>query len=266
MRLHKRPVRASSAKADGKADVFTLLLDCDGVLVDTEAQGHRVSFNEAFKQKGLDFEWSVDAYGNLLAIGGGKERMSHYFTAHSHLEPFSSMQSMEDRQAYVKDMHLLKTELFMKLIEKGQLPLRPGVQRIIDEAIEAGAKVGVCSTSNEKAVQKIVDVMLDPKVASQIRVFAGDIVARKKPDPAIYHLAAQELGVDPSRCVVIEDSHIGVTAAKAAGMRCIVTKSSYTEDEDFHKADAIYDCIGDKGDERFTFAEVTQDMLQRSSV
>ncbi|DBA70815.1 TPA: hypothetical protein ACH3X2_011703 [Trebouxia sp. C0005] len=143
MRLHKRPVRASSAKANGKADVFTLLLDCDGVLVDTEAQGHRVSFNEAFKQKGLDFEWSVDAYGNLLAIGGGKERMSHYFTAHSHLEPFSSMQSMEDRQAYVKDMHLLKTELFMKLIEKGQLPLRPGVQRIIDEAIEAGAK-GLC--------------------------------------------------------------------------------------------------------------------------
>ncbi|DBB10823.1 TPA: hypothetical protein ACH3X3_007299 [Trebouxia sp. C0006] len=92
IRLHKRPVRAFSAKANGKADVFTLLLDCDGVLVDTEAQGHRVSFNEAFKQKGLDFEWSVEAYGNLLAIGGGKERMSHYFTAHSDSEPFSSMQ------------------------------------------------------------------------------------------------------------------------------------------------------------------------------
>ncbi len=74
-----------------------------------------------------------------------------------------------------------------------------------DEAIEAGAKVGVCSTSNEKAVQKIVDVMLDPKVASQIRVFAGDIVARKKPDPAIYHLAAQELGVQPSRSLFTDD-------------------------------------------------------------
>lgn len=74
-----------------------------------------------------------------------------------------------------------------------------------DEAIEAGAKVGVCSTSNEKAVQKIVDVMLDPKVASQIRVFAGDIVAHKKPDPAIYHLAAQELGVEPSRSSFTDD-------------------------------------------------------------
>ena len=74
-----------------------------------------------------------------------------------------------------------------------------------DEAIEAGAKVGVCSTSNEKAVQKIVDVMLDPKVASQIRVFAGDIVAHKKPDPAIYYLAAQELGVEPSRVSFTDD-------------------------------------------------------------
>lgn len=67
-----------------------------------------------------------------------------------------------------------------------------------DEAIAAGAQVAVCSTSNEKAVQKIVDVML-PSAASKIRVFAGDIVANKKPDPAIYHLAAKELQVDPSR-------------------------------------------------------------------
>ena len=68
-----------------------------------------------------------------------------------------------------------------------------------DEALDAGAKVAVCSTSNEKAVQKIVDVMLDPTVGPQIKVFAGDIVSNKKPDPAIYHLAAQELGVEPSR-------------------------------------------------------------------
>lgn len=68
-----------------------------------------------------------------------------------------------------------------------------------DEALEAGAKVAICSTSNEKAVQKIVDVMMEPEVASQIRVFAGDVVPHKKPDPAIYYLAAQELGVKPSR-------------------------------------------------------------------
>lgn len=47
------------------------------------------------------------------------------------------------------------------------------------------------------------------------------------------------------RCVVIEDSFIGLQAARAAGMRCIVTKSSYTQDEDFSIADAVFNCIGD---------------------
>jgi len=62
---------------------------------------------------------------------------------------------------------------------------------------------------------------------------AGDIVPKKKPDPAIYMLAAKELGVNPQNCCVIEDSRIGLQAAKAAGMVCLVTKSSYTQDEDF---------------------------------
>jgi beta-phosphoglucomutase-like phosphatase (HAD superfamily) len=53
-----------------------LLFDCDGVLADTERDGHRVTFNAAFRQKGLSCEWSVEEYGELLKIGGGKERMT----------------------------------------------------------------------------------------------------------------------------------------------------------------------------------------------
>ena len=71
----------------------------------------------------------------------------------------------------------------------------------------------------------IVRVGLGADVAAVMRVFAGDVVPKKKPDPAIYLLAARELGVEPGRCVVVEDSHIGVRAAKAAGMRCMVTTS-----------------------------------------
>jgi hypothetical protein len=143
----------------------------------------------------------------------------------------------------------------------------------------------VCSTSNEQSVSGIVRVGLGADVAAVMRVFAGDVVPRKKPDPAIYLLAATELGVEPGRCVVIEDSNIGARAARAAGMRCIVTTSgcdgvaclsacvaapgcclvmrarrfacrarraaplahSYTGEEDFSTADAVFDCIGDKG-------------------
>lgn len=56
---------------------------------------------------------------------------------------------------------------------------------------------------------------------------------------------------------MIEDSHIGQRAAHDAGMRCIVTKSRYTEDEDFDVADAVFDCIGDAGDERFSLHDLT---------
>lgn len=234
-----------------------LLWDCDGVLCDTERDGHRVAFNEAFKQKGLPHEWSVEKYGELLTTGGGKERMTRYFTEVEDQEPFKSIKDDGERKALVAELHKLKTDIFMDMVQRGTMPLRPGVKRLVGEAIDNGVKVAVCSTSNERAVQAIVDVLLGPEVAKRMRVFAGDMVPAKKPDPAIYQLAAQELSVNPARCVVIEDSHIGVRAARAAGMRCVVTQSSYTGDEDFSLADAVFDQIGDSGDERFSLHDLT---------
>jgi beta-phosphoglucomutase-like phosphatase (HAD superfamily) len=123
--------------------------------------------------------------------------------------------------------------------------------------MDAGVQVAVCSTSNERAVSNIVRVMLGDKVAASMRVFAGDVVPKKKPAPDIYLLAAKELGVTPARCVVIEDSRIGLAAGKAAGMRVVVTESYYTKGEDFSIADAVFDCIGDSGDERFVLSDLT---------
>ena len=114
-------------------------------------------------------------------------------------EPFKSTTAAAARQALVRDLHLLKTDLFMELVETGRMPLRPGVAELVREAVAAGVPVAVCSTSNERAVSTIVRVMLGEDVAKVMRVFAGDVVPRKKPDPAIYLLAAKELGVDPSR-------------------------------------------------------------------
>ena len=76
-------------------------------------------------------------------------------------------------------------------------------------------------------------------------VLAGDIVARKKPDPAVYLLAAERFALDPAECMVIEDSHIGLTAALGAGMNCIVTTSAYTADEDFDGALRVVPELGD---------------------
>jgi HAD superfamily hydrolase (TIGR01509 family) len=212
-----------------------LIFDCDGVLVDTERDGHRVAFNEAFAALGLAREWSVERYGQLLLTAGGKERMRRDF------DETGWPASLLDPDALIAGLHRAKTDIFMRLIDSGRLPLRPGIARIVDEAIAKGIKLAVCSTSNECAVQAVVDVMLGAKRAAHIRVFAGDMVAAKKPAPDIYLMAADKLGLEPSRCMVIEDSNNGLRAAKAAGMNCIVTISSYTAEEDFSLASRVVD-------------------------
>lgn len=215
-----------------------LIFDCDGVLVDTERDGHRVAFNKAFADQCLTENWSVERYGELLHTAGGKERMRRHFDETQWPVP------EDERDAFIKALHKSKTDLFMGLILEGELPLRPGIARTVDEAIAAGVTLAVCSTSNERAVQSVVDVLLGPDRSKHITVFAGDVVAAKKPDPAVYQLALKELNLDPTKCVVVEDSHIGMTAALGAGIRCLVTKSSYTKNEDFTGASSVVDDLG----------------------
>jgi HAD superfamily hydrolase (TIGR01509 family) len=217
-----------------------LIFDCDGVLVDTERDGHRVAFNQAFSKKGLNIEWDVQLYGDLLKIAGGKERMRHYFNSHQWPD------NITDKDVYIKELHKLKTDCFMQIIESSQLPLRPGVARLVDEAIADDITLAVCSTSNERAVTLVVECLLGPERRSHFAaIFAGDVVSKKKPDPEIYNLAANKLNLEPIQCIVVEDSRNGFLAAQAAGMHCIVTTNGYTEHEDFSQADLVVSELGD---------------------
>jgi HAD superfamily hydrolase (TIGR01509 family) len=219
--------------------IKALIFDCDGVIVDTERDGHRVAFNQAFRAKGLDTVWDVSLYGELLKIAGGKERMRAWF------DQAGWPAGVTDRDAFIKELHHLKTSLFMKLVESGQLPLRTGIRRLVDEAITESVSLAICSTSNERAVTAIVQTLLGSERRRMFSVFAGDIIARKKPDPAIYNFARQQMKLQPDDCLVVEDSRNGLLAAKAAGMRCIVTISGYTAGEDFAEADAVLPELGD---------------------
>ncbi len=218
--------------------IEALIFDCDGVLVDTERDGHRVAFNTAFRACGLSLEWSVERYGALLSTAGGKERLRRHFD-----ETETWPVPPGRREDFVRRIHETKTRLFMDLIGTGGLPLRPGVAALIGDAIAAGLPLAVCSTSDRRAVQTIVDTLLGPNVAPHMAVFAGDMVAAKKPDPAVYLMASQSLGVAPRNCLAIEDSRIGLAAAVAAGMRCIVTRSAYTVNEDMAGADLVLDSL-----------------------
>lgn len=216
-----------------------LLFDCDGVLADTERDAHRVAFNLAFAERGLPDVWDEARYGVLLETGGGKERMTAYWNGLG-LWP-EGMSAAAEREALVKELHQRKTELFMQLVDAGKVPLREGVARLVGEARAAGVTVAVCSTSNEKAVQRIVDLL--GKDGEGIEVFAGDVVAKKKPAADIYLLAAERLGLDVGKVCVVEDSFIGVSAARAAGMCVVVTKSAYTGGEDFSKAQRVVESL-----------------------
>lgn len=216
-----------------------LIFDCDGVLVDTERDGHRVAFNEAFAAKGLDARWDVGLYGRLLKIAGGKERMQHYFDSEGWPE------SVSDRTTFLADLHKTKTAIFADLIARGGLPLRPGVLRIVDEAIAAKVRLGVCTTSNPKSIDAVLDLMGPSRKAKFEFVLAGDIVKRKKPDPEIYLLALQKLGLSATECIVVEDSRNGLLAAIGAGLPCFITTSTYTVDENFTGAVGVAAELGD---------------------
>ena len=145
----------------------------------------------------------------------------------------------------------------MQIVESGELPLRPGVARLVDEAVAAGIRLAVCSTSNERAVNAVVETLLGPERKARFDVIlAGDVVSKKKPDPEIYNLAVERLALEPTQCVVIEDNRNGLLAARGAGMYCIVTTNAYTEDEDFSEADLVVGELGDPPNVKVDLAKV----------
>ena len=224
--------------------IKAVFFDQDGVIIDTERDGHRVSFNMTFQEYGFTDEWDVEYYHELLQIAGGKERMKHHWKT----KGFSKPMSEEEIDNLVKEMHKRKTAIFVELIETGKLPLRPGIHRFMKEAMDSGLKIAVCTTSNEQAAKAVTG-----KVLSDIKfelVLAGDVVSKKKPVPEIYNLALSKLGLTPEEVFVVEDSKNGVKAAKAAGMKTIVTTNHYTEKEDVNAGDVIVTCLGDADGEK----------------
>ena len=223
-----------------------LIFDCDGVLADTERDGHRVAFNETFAAVGLPVRWSEEEYGPMLRIGGGKERMASLLTPE--FVAANRLPADPERQReLIADWHRRKTARYMAIVAEGRLPPRPGVARVTAEAIAARWVLAVASTSAEESVRAVLEHAVGPAMASRFAVFAGDVVPAKKPDPAIYELALARLRLRPRDAVAIEDSRNGLLAAVRAGLRCVITLSGYTAEEDMTEAALVVSSLGDPG-------------------
>merc|ERR1712146_436452 len=94
------------------------------------------------------------------------------------------------------------------------IPLRRGILRVVDEAIKNDVPLGICSTSNEKAVSNLVLTLMGKERADKFQIFAGDCVPKKKPSPDIYNLAAKTMGLNPSKTVVIEVAKLEIRQQK----------------------------------------------------
>ena len=226
-----------------------LLFDVDGTIADTERLGHRPAYNKAFKELGLPWRWGPKLYRRLLKQPGGRERLAHYLHAYGPELGEQAQDARSDPDAWVGDVHRTKSKYFQRLLKRGRVPLRVGVARLMREAHEAGLKIAIVSNASRATLEPV----LEHSVGSELRqllslVISGEEVARKKPAPDIYRRAAECLGVDPSQCVAVEDSAIGLRAARAAGIATVITVNDNTRDEDFSDAQLVLESLGEPGE------------------
>ena len=218
-----------------------LIWDVDGTLAETEHDGHRVAFNQAFADEGLDWHWDEVLYGELLAITGGKERMLAWW---QRLDATAA--AAPDATQRIARLHARKTAIYVTLVEQGRVALRPGVRRLLAEARAQGLTLAIATTTSPANVDALLHATLGPGSSGWFAcIGAGDVVPHKKPAPDIYHWVLQRLGLPTSDCLAIEDSAPGARAASAAGLSVLATRSRYSRTDVLPPVLADLDGLGE---------------------
>jgi HAD superfamily hydrolase (TIGR01509 family) len=206
--------------------IKALIFDFDGLILDTEVASYQV-WQDIYRSYGL--ELTLDKWVHVIGTSFGV------------FDPFVDLQTKTgqavDRQA---TMNFVIARM-MKLME-GSQPL-PGVLQTIQTARQMGLRLAVASSSvgswvhthlQKQGLEHYFDV-----------ICTRDDVTRVKPDPALYLLAVERLGVRPEEAAALEDSLNGILAAKAAGLRCIAIPNAVTAKMDFTVADIVLPSMRD---------------------
>ena len=210
-----------------------LIFDVDGTLADTES-AHLAAFNQAFAEFGLDWHWDEALYTELLNVSGGKERILHYWkTTQPELRELGAMAMQET----VNRLHELKTAAYESAVNDGAVNLRPGVLKLMDEAMSQGLQLAIATTTSPVNIA----ALLRRAIGSDWRLnfsAIGDASTApiKKPDPQVYLQMLAALQLEAAQCLAFEDSSNGLRSATAAGLATLITPTRYTEHHDFSAA------------------------------
>lgn len=226
------------------AELKALIFDVDGTLAETERDGHRPAFNQAFADTGLDWNWSEALYGELLEVSGGKERIRAYIQQSK--PDFVLPEGFADLTEFIKHLHATKTKYYKQYAAEGKIPLRPGVERLLNEAREKGVRLAIATTTTPANVQALLENTLGAESLNWFEVIAaGDMVPQKKPAPDIFEYALAHLKLPPENCLGFEDTNNGLLSATQTGLKTIVTVNDYTRQQDFTKATLVISDFGE---------------------
>jgi HAD superfamily hydrolase (TIGR01509 family) len=210
-----------------------LIFDVDGTLADTESV-HLEAFNHAFRQEGLDWQWTVPLYTQLLEISGGKERMLHYWRT---VEPNMTEVDAGALTDTINRLHEIKTAYYENAVNNGAVLLRPGVLALMNEARNHGLQLAIATTTSPVNIAALLRSAIGPDWRSHFLAIGDASNAPiKKPHPQVYLKVLADMGMQAAQCVAFEDSSNGLRAATAAGLDTVVTPNSYTAHHDFKGA------------------------------
>jgi len=207
-----------------------LIFDVDGTLADTESV-HLAAFNHAFAEVGMDWVWDEALYTELLMISGGKERILHYWKQVNPNIRQIDAQGLQDR---IGRIHELKTAAYENAVNSGQVSLRPGVLRLMDEALTAGLQLTIATTTSPVNIAALLRHAIGSDWRMNFSAIGDASTAPiKKPHPQVYLQMLDALQLPANQCMAFEDSNNGLRAAMAAGLNTIVTPNRFTAHHDF---------------------------------
>lgn len=203
-----------------------LIWDVDGTLAETERDGHRVAFNDAFATLGLPWRWSVQRYGELLTTSGGLERLQRDLAGRD-----DAPRSAVERLALARELHRRKNAAYLRRMAEGAIALRPGVLRLMQQAQANDARLAIATTTGRANVDALLSHALGTRWAERFAaVVCADDAPLKKPHPQVYDLALRRLALHVDDALAVEDSPQGLASARAAGIEVLLTRSAYFAD------------------------------------